>query len=104
MRALALASLVALGGCGVSPELYGARVAEVSDLRARLDAEHKAALSARAGCDRRLAELEQENARLGDELRTARQARDEQARARADAEARASQCVPPAPPDPAPTP
>lgn len=107
MRALPLlvsTALALLAGCGVSQELYGARVAEVTALRARLDAEHKAALLAQTRCDRRSQDLEQGNARLADELRAAHEQLIEQARACEEAQARARQCAAPTPPTPAPTP
>src|SRR5262249_14208356 len=66
LLALLLAAPVA--GCGVSEDLYNARVNELSQLKAQMDAQQKAADAAKNKCSARVAELEQQNAAMKDRL------------------------------------
>jgi chemotaxis protein MotB len=70
MNRILLALLVAapLAGCGVPEELYKARVNELSDLKAQMDAQQKASDAAKNKCNARVTDLEQQNAALKDRL------------------------------------
>jgi chemotaxis protein MotB len=61
---LAVSATLAAAGCGVSEELYNARVAELAKAKADLDAERKA----RSKAHQTLADLERQNAALKQRL------------------------------------
>jgi chemotaxis protein MotB len=104
--------LAGLGGCGISEELYKARLAELNNVKADLDAERKADAEAKKKCKQQLAELGDDNDALkgklkslgqnvddlvkrnkdtSDELDATKKERDELKRQRELAEARAAQ-------------
>ena len=66
----ALSTLTTLsGGCGISEELYGARLAELNNVKADLDAERKAELDAKKKCKTQVGDLTAENDKLRDKLK-----------------------------------
>ena len=69
-RALLVVSSLALGvgGCGVSQDLYDARVNELNKVKAEMDASAKGCGEAQKKADARIATLETENGALKDRL------------------------------------
>jgi chemotaxis protein MotB len=107
MKRLLLATAIALGiaGCGVSEDLYNARVAELNKVKADLEAERKATADDRAKAQQSQSDLEKqimqlksalgagaEKAALTEaELANAKKRAEELAKAQEAAEARAAQ-------------
>lgn len=60
--------ILAVSGCGISEELYKARVDELQKTRGELDGERKASLDAKKRAERDLAAMEQLNAKLKQRL------------------------------------
>ena len=70
MHRLLLATLLATAtaGCGVSEELYGARLNELNKARADLDAERKGSADHKKKCEAQLADLDRQNQNLKSRL------------------------------------
>jgi chemotaxis protein MotB len=100
------------GGCGISQELYNARLTELTNVKADLDAERKAAAEAARKCKQQatdldaandalkgklralgqnVEDLEKSRTAIGSELEATRKERDDLRRQRELAEARAAQ-------------
>src|SRR5688572_8594755 len=94
-----------LFGCGISEDVYNARVAELNKTKAALDEEKRSAAEAKKRCDEMQAKLDAENKALKDKLvalgqdlsstsanlESAKKRMEEMARAQKAAEARAAQ-------------
>ena len=112
MPRIAFALALLASGCGISEELYSARLTELNNVKADLDAERKADAEARKKCKQDVAdlsgnsdalraklkslgqnveELEKSRTAIGSELEATRQERDDLRRQRELAEARAAQ-------------
>lgn len=98
---IALVSLLSMGGCGVSHELYNARVNELQKIRADLDAEQKTTAELKTKCSdcekmnaslkTRLEALGQDVNQRDADLAQAQKVVDELRKAQAQAEQRAKQ-------------
>jgi len=60
--------LALLGGCGISEDIYNAKVAELNKTKAELDKANADAAAAKKACDKKQAELDAENAALKDRM------------------------------------
>src|SRR3954453_8561193 len=103
MKKLVLLAL--LGGCGISEDIYNAKVAELNKTKSALDEEQRSAAEAKKRCDEMQAKLDAENAMLkgklvalGQDLSSttanlegAKKRMEEMAKAQAAAEKRAQQ-------------
>jgi chemotaxis protein MotB len=103
MKKLVLLAL--LGGCGISEDIYNAKVAELNKTKSALDEEKRSAAEAKKKCDEMQAKLDAENAMLkgklvalGQDLSSttanldmAKKRMEEMAKAQAAAEKRAQQ-------------
>jgi|SRR5579871_6251709 len=67
-RTLFALAALAFAGCGVSEELYNARVAELNKVKADLEADRKATADDRAKCQQSLSDLERSNLTLKQRL------------------------------------
>ncbi len=67
-RTLTMVAALALAGCGVSEELYNARVAELNKVKSDLDAERKATADDRAKFQQQLSDMEKSNQTLKQRL------------------------------------
>src|SRR5439155_5179221 len=56
-----LVLLAMLGGCGISEDIYNAKVAELNKTKSALDEEQKSAAAAKKKCDEMQAKLDGEN-------------------------------------------
>jgi chemotaxis protein MotB len=65
---LTLLAAAQLAGCGISEDVYNARVAELNKTKAALDEERKASAEAKRKCDERQAQLDAENQKLKDRM------------------------------------
>jgi chemotaxis protein MotB len=62
--------LALLGGCGISEDIYNAKVAELNKTKAALDEEQRSAAEAKKKCDDIQAKLDSENAMLKTKLKS----------------------------------